>query len=86
MKNSLIQLNEYDIAKDEGNFIVLDEATALAMMAGARAILKNKRIEGTTYVYDVFGEHKTISYYEAAMMLRDIAEAALARQREGGNE
>lgn len=63
-----------------------DKRLALAMRAGARAILKNKRLDGTTYVFDVFGEYgepKEISYYEAAQMLYEYGQKALL---EGGPE
>lgn len=58
----------------------------LAMLAGARAIENNKRLCGTTYCYDVFGEFggpKEISYYEAAQLLREAGEAS---QREEGQD
>lgn len=43
----------------------------LAMNAGARAIEQNKRISGSVYVFDIFGENmKEISYKEAAEILR----------------
>ena len=58
-----------------------DERLALAMLAGARAIEQNPRkYFGATFVHDVFrvfGEPKEITYYEAAKMLREEAEAAL---------
>lgn len=56
-----------------------DERFALAMLAGARAIEQNPRkYFGTTFVHDVFGDKpKEISYYDAAKMLREAAEAAL---------
>ncbi|MBO7668986.1 MAG: hypothetical protein J6S60_00215 [Oscillospiraceae bacterium] len=57
-----------------------DECLALAMLAGARAIEQNPRkYFGTTFVHDVFGDKpKEISYHDAAKMLREEAEAALA--------
>lgn len=41
---------------------------------------KNKRLQGAIYNYDVFGKlgaPKEISYFEAAKVLREAAEAAL---------
>jgi len=52
-----------------------DERFILALRAGARAILTNKRLEGSTYVHDVFGEPKHISYHEAATLLLEAAES-----------
>lgn len=43
-------------------------------------IEKNKRLQGAIYNYDVFGKlgaPKEISYFEAAKVLREAAEAAL---------
>lgn len=61
--------------------ITIDEQLALAMSTGARAIENNKRLNGTTYVYDVFGEHpKEITYYDAAKRLREIAEPILHKE------
>ena len=77
------ELKKYREAEKDGRMVVLDEETALSMAAGARAILNNKRLEGTKYAYDIFGEHKTISYFEAAIKLSAISKAALARQGEG---
>ena len=48
-----------------------DEKLLLAMSAGARAIERNKRLIGITYVYDLFGDSpKELSYFEAAGVLR----------------
>ena len=67
-------------ARDEGR--VIDETTALAMAAGARAIENNKRLFGVTYGWDIFGEcggPKEISYFEAAKRLRAISESVLTQ-------
>lgn len=59
---------------------VIDAQTALAMSAGARAIEANKRLQGATYMYDVFGENgepKEINYGAAAKLLRAISEEVL---------
>lgn len=63
-----------------------DDKLYLAMLAGARAIENSKRLCGTTYCYDVFGEFggpKEISYSEAARILREAGESA---QREEGQD
>ena len=67
-------------AKKDGQLVFITEKMALAMIAGARAIEKNKRLQGVIYNYDIFGElgaPKEISYFEAAKVLREAAEAAL---------
>lgn len=59
---------------------MIDEKTALAMCAGARAIEQTKRFESALYMWDIFGEcggPKELSYYEAAQTLRQLGEAAL---------
>jgi hypothetical protein len=44
------------------------------MNAGARAIENNKKLDGTTYIYDVFSEERdAISYREASEILRSSA-------------
>lgn len=63
-------------------FVLMDENMALAMCAGARAIETNKRFCGATYVFDVFGSEKKISYHEAAKILRENAENALGEEVE----
>lgn len=58
----------------------IDEKLILAMLAGARAIRQNKRLQGVTFCYDVFGEFggpKEINYCEAAKLLYDTAQAEL---------
>jgi hypothetical protein len=57
----------------------INEKIALAMSAGARAIEQNKKCHGATYVYDVFGAKKELSYYEAARLLREVAEPVLTK-------
>ena len=67
-------------AEKDGQLVFITEKMALAMIAGARAIEKNKRLQGVIYNYDIFGElgaPKEISYFEAAKVLREAAEAAL---------
>lgn len=58
-----------------------DEKTALALLAGARAIEQNpNKYLGTTFVHDVFSDHpKKITYYDAAKLLREQGEAMLER-------
>ena len=75
---------EWEEAYQEGRLVVLDEETALAMCAGARAIEQSKRFWGATYCWDVFGKcggPKELSYYEAANKLRCLAERALEGQK-----
>ena len=71
---TLDRLREICAAEREQKCLILNEQTALAMCAGARAIEKYNR---TTYVYDVFGKCKEIPYLVAAKLLREAAEAAL---------
>lgn len=83
MALALARLAHYEDLEEQGRLVVLDEQTALAMCAGARAIERSKRFQGTTYCWDVFGKYggpKELSYYEAANKLRCLAERAL----EGG--
>jgi len=54
------------------------DKSILALLAGARAIENNKRLICATYVYDIFGSAKKISYFDAAKLLRDEAERQLA--------
>lgn len=59
---------------------------ALAMLAGARAIEKSPRYDGTCYTLDPFGEHGApmeISYIKAAEMLRANAGRILGHFKEG---
>ena len=75
-------------AKKDGQLVFITEKMAFAMIAGARAIEKNKRLQGVIYNYDIFGElgaPKVISYFEAAKVLREAAEAALEAQRGENN-
>lgn len=60
-------------------YIERTERLTLAMNAGARAIENNKQLSGSIYVVDVFSDNpKEISYYEAANLLREVAEAPTA--------
>lgn len=77
---SIDRLRQLAEAEKTGQLIGITEKMALAMIAGARAIEKNKRLQGVIYNYDIFGElgaPKEISYFEAAKVLREAAEAAL---------
>ena len=48
----------------------------LAMNAGARAIETTKRLDGATYVYDLFSDNpQEISYREASQILREGSES-----------
>ena len=62
-------------AKDDGRLLILDDRAALAIAAGARSIRENKRLAGTTYVYDVFGKDGgpyEINYNDASKILTTI--------------
>lgn len=62
-------------AKNDGKILILNDKIALAMAAGARAIRGNKRLAGTTYVYDVFGKDGgpyEINYNDASEILTTI--------------
>lgn len=79
------RLRELAQAEKEGRLVFITEKMALAMTAGARAIEKNKRLQGVIYNYDVFGKlgaPKEISYFEAAKVLREAAEAALEERED----
>lgn len=70
-------------AEEQGLLVRLDERTALAIAAGARAIENNKRLFGVTYMWDIFskfGGPKEISYAESAQILREMSESVLTRQ------
>lgn len=73
------------IADAKGRLILLDDKTALAIAAGARAIKTNRRCETATYVYDLFGEDGgpyEISYQTAYERLMDIWDSyPLAREK-----
>lgn len=56
---------------------VKPQDAVLAMRAGARAIVNNRRLEGATYVWDFRGKQggpKEISYYDAAVLLAETAD------------
>lgn len=82
------RLRELAQAEKDGQLVFITKKMALAMIAGARAIEKNKRLQGVIYNYDIFGElgaPKEISYFEAAKVLREAAEAALDAMRGENN-
>jgi hypothetical protein len=57
-----------------GQQITLTEELWLSMRAGARAIEKNSKLYGASYVYHPFDkDHKSILYYKAADVLKNIA-------------
>lgn len=65
------------------------EEAILAMRAGARAIVNNKRLEGATYVWDFRREQggpKEITYYAAAMLLAETADKLFYHPPEGDAE
>lgn len=72
---SIDRLEELCNAEKEGNILILTEQIKLSMNAGARAIENNKRYQyGTEYIWNLHSEDsKTISYVEAAGVLRETA-------------
>ena len=58
----------------------------LAMRAGARAIVNNRRLEGAIYVWDFRGKQggpKEISYYDAAVLLAETADKLYQQESSG---
>lgn len=54
-----------------------NEKLFLALRAGARAIVNNKRLHGAIYCWDIWGENggpKEIPYLEAAVLLAETAD------------
>ena len=64
----------------ESGVTIIDERTALAMNAGARAIERNGDLIGVNYVFNPFEEPKEIAFSQAAKILRKLAEKALAER------
>lgn len=63
-----------------------NEKLFLALRAGARAIVNNKRLHGVLYCWDIWGENggpKEISYLEAATLLAETADKMEERPPEG---
>ena len=63
-----------------------NEKLFLALRAGARAIVNNKRLHGALYCWDIWGENggpKEISYLEAATLLAETADKMEERPPEG---
>lgn len=63
-----------------------NEKLYLALRAGARAIVNNKRLHGTIYCWDIRGERggpKELPYLEAAILLAEAADAMEAGPPEG---
>lgn len=82
-------VSEWYDAHKEGRLVVLDDRTALAIAAGARAIRGNKRLVGSKYVYDIFGKNGgpyEISYHEASEILAAIWDAYPLPEPSGGDE
>lgn len=71
-----------------GRLVALDDRTALAIAAGARAIRENKRLVGTKYVFDVFGKMGgpyEIGCHEASKILASIWNAYPLPEALGGD-
>lgn len=82
------RLDSCPLAPTAGRLVALDDGTALAIAAGARAIRENKRLVGSKYVYDVFGKNGgpyEISYHEASEILADIWDAYPLPEPSGGD-
>ena len=63
-----------------------NEKLFLALRAGARAIVNNKRLHGAIYCFDIWGENggpKEISYLEAAVLLAETADKMEEKTPEG---
>ena len=63
-----------------------NEKFFLALRAGARARVNNKRLHGAIYCFDIWGENggpKEISYLEAAVLLSETADKMEERPLEG---
>ena len=75
------KLAEYKDLEEKGRLLIIDDKTALALCAGGRAIFNNERLQGTTYAYDIFGERKTLSYYEAAHTLYSLGLTAMEQRQ-----
>lgn len=78
--DDLLRAAELLKAEKEGRCVMLDEKTALAMFAGARAIESNKRLYNVICEWCIPGERgepKEISYYDAAKRLHEMSEPAL---------
>ena len=63
-----------------------NEKLFLALRAGARAIVNNKRLHGALYCWDIWSENggpKEISYLEAATLLAETADKMEERPPEG---
>lgn len=70
----------------EGGKSMENEKLFLALRAGARAIVNNKRLHGALYCWDIWGENggpKEISYLEAATLLAETADKMEERPPEG---
>lgn len=68
---------------------VKPQDAVLAMRAGAKAIVNNRRLEGATYVWDFRREQggpKKITYYAAAMLLAEMADKLFHHSSEGDAE
>lgn len=62
-----------------------NERLFLALRAGARAIVNNKRLHGAIYCFDIWGENggpKEITYLEAAVILAETADKMEERSPE----
>lgn len=49
----------------------------LALLAGARAIENNRRLHGTIFCHDPFGNCQELPYLEAAKILREAADGQI---------
>lgn len=64
----------------------MNEHLILALRAGARAIVNNKRLHSALYCWDIYGENggpKEISYLDAAVILAETADKMAGRPPEG---
>ena len=74
------------MTESEKAYQLKNEKLFLALRAGVRAISNNKRLHGTFYCWDIWGENggpKEISYLEAADLLAESADKMKDRPPEG---
>lgn len=72
------QVRELAKAKTDGRLVLPNDKLIVSMCAGARAIETNINRMGKVYVYDVYKGEPSIAYLEAARILREAAEKAIA--------
>lgn len=78
---SYTRLRELAEADKDGRCVVLDDKTALAMLAGAYAIEHSRRCDLATFVHNFRSDNpQEISYYTATKILRAEAASVLGKE------